>query len=106
MRGTSRSVAPCPRWRSSMHETSQNFGGGVAAYREFLLRTEGAADPLRFQLARRERFFAAFEADRPRARYVPDRAVFVRNLRRSLPEPGLDRRMLWLLATAKLNQSE
>ncbi len=83
-----------------------SFGGGVAGYREFLLRREGAADPLRCRLERRERFFAAIEADRPRARYEPERAVFLRNLRASRPEPGLDRRMLWLLATAKLNQSE
>jgi hypothetical protein len=80
--------------------------GGVAGYREFLLRTEGAADPVRRQLERRERFFAAFEADRPRARYEADRDVFLRNLRARHPEAGLDRRMLWLLATAKLNQSE
>jgi hypothetical protein len=84
----------------------QVFGGGVAAYREFLLRTEGAADPLKFQLERRERFFAGFESDRPRARYVADRGVFLRNLRARHPEGGLDRRMLWLIATAKLNQSE
>lgn len=82
------------------------FGGGVPGYREFLRRRDGAIDPLRLQIERRERFFTAFEADRPRARYVPDRAVFLRNLRASRPEPGLERRMLWLLATAKLNQSE
>lgn len=83
-----------------------SFGGGVAGYRDFLLRTEGAADPLRFQLERRERFFSDFEANRPRARFVADRDAFLRNLRARRPEPGLDRRMLWLLATAKLNQSE
>jgi len=85
---------------------SRSFGGGVAGYREFLLRTEGAADPLRFQLERRERFFSEFEANRPHARYAADRDVFLRNLRARRPESGLDRRMLWLLATAKLNQSE
>ena len=82
------------------------FGGGVAAYREFLLRREGAADPLRFRLERREEFFAEFETNRPRARYEADREVFLRNLRARRPEEGLDQRMLWLLATAKLNQSE
>jgi hypothetical protein len=86
--------------------TSSNFGGGVVGYREFLVRTDGAADPLRCQLATRERFFAEFEANRPTARFVPDRDVFLRNLRRSRPQAGLDRRMLWLLATAKLNQAE
>src|SRR6185295_19913588 len=85
---------------------SECFGGGVAAYRAFLLRTEGAADPLRFQLAERERFFADIDGSRPRATYADDRSVFLRNLRAGHPEPGLDRRMLWLLATARLNQSE
>jgi hypothetical protein len=85
---------------------SECFGGGVAGYREFLLRTEGTADPVRFQLQRRELFFAEFESSRPRARYVADRGVFLRNLRARCPDPGLDRRMLWLVATAKLNQSE
>lgn len=85
---------------------SSVFGGGVAAYREFLLRREGAADPLRYRLERREEFFAEFEANRPRARHEADRKLFLRNLRARRPEPNLDRRMLWLLATAKLNQSE
>jgi len=82
------------------------FGGGVAGYREFLQRTEGVADPVRFQLAARERLFADLEATRPTARHAADREVFVRNLYATRPEPGLDRRMLWLLATAKLNQAE
>jgi hypothetical protein len=30
----------------------------------------------------------------------------MRNLRRRRPEPGVDRKMLFLLATAKLNQAE
>jgi hypothetical protein len=85
---------------------SESFGGGVAGYREFLLRTDGAADPVRYQLQRRELFFAELELSRPQARYVADRSIFLRNLRTHRPEPGLDRRMLWLLATAKLNQSE
>lgn len=80
--------------------------GGLAGYREFLLRTDGAADPVRLQLERRERLFADLEATRPRARYEPDRRGFLRNLRARRPEAGLDRRLLWLLATAKLNQSE
>ncbi len=85
---------------------SANFGGGLLAYREFLLRTEGAADPVRFQLEQRERFFSELDSSRPETRYAADRGVFLRNLRARRPEAGLDRRMLWLLATAKLNQSE
>jgi hypothetical protein len=34
------------------------------------------------------------------------RDTFLRNVVRKRPEPGLDERMLWLLATAKANQSE
>lgn len=82
------------------------FGGGVAGYREFLLRTEGAADPLRLQLSRRERFFTEFEASRPRARYVADRDTFLHCLHTARVNPRHDRRLLWLVATAKLNQSE
>jgi hypothetical protein len=85
---------------------SENFGGGVLGYREFLLRREGAADPVRFQLRERERFFAQIDSTRPQARYIADRGVFLRNLRARRPEAGLDRRMLWLIATAKLNQAE
>jgi hypothetical protein len=85
---------------------SEMFGGGVPAYREFLLRREGEVDPVRFQLGERERFFAEIDATRPRARYVADRTVFLRNLRARTPEANLDRRMLWLVATAKLNQAE
>jgi len=86
--------------------TSPVFGGGIPAYREYLFRTEGAADPVRFQLAERERSFAELESSRPCARYAADRTVFLRNLRARRPDPGLDRKMLWLLGTAKLNQSE
>lgn len=78
---------------------------GVPGYREFLIRTEGAADPVRRQLARREQLFAELSSH-PRPLYAADPEAFVRNLRAPRPEPGLDRRMLWLLATAKLNQSE
>ncbi|TPG35927.1 hypothetical protein EAH80_07845 [Mycobacterium hodleri] len=35
-----------------------------------------------------------------------DRQTFLPNMRRRKPEPGLDRNMLFLLATAKLNQAE
>lgn len=81
-------------------------GGGVSGYRAFLLRTDGEADPVRFQLAARERVFAELESSRPRAGYVPNRELFVRSMRARRSEPDLDRRMLWLVATAKLNQSE
>lgn len=91
---------------SQLTVRSGSFGGGVAGYREFLLRTEGAADPVKFRLERRERSFAEFEASRPRARYEVDREVFLQNLWARRPDTSLDRRVLWLLATTKLNQAE
>ncbi len=86
--------------------TSAHFGGGLEGYRAFLLRTEGSADPVRRSLARREAGFAELESRRPRARWRPDRDTYLRNLKRRHPEPGLEPRMLWLLATAKMNQGE
>lgn len=82
------------------------FGGGVQGYRDFLRRTEGAADPVRFRLEHRELRYARMEEERRRSRYRPARDVFLRNVVRSAPEAGLDDRMTWLLATAKLNQAE
>ena len=39
--------------------------------------------------------------------YAPiDRATYFRNMARRRPEPGLEPRMLWILATAKANQAE
>jgi hypothetical protein len=79
---------------------------GIDGYREYLERRDGDADLLNRRLARRDEFFAAIEADPVRSTYPIDRQVFARNLRRRRPEPGLDRKMLFLLATAKLNQAE
>jgi hypothetical protein len=81
-------------------------GSGIEGYREFLARRDGDADLLNRRLASREEFFSALEADPVRSTRAIDRRVFVRNLRRRRPEPGLDRQMLFLLATAKLNQAE
>jgi hypothetical protein len=79
---------------------------GIDGYRDYLARRDGDADLLNRRLASREEFFAALEADPVRSNHPMDRAVFARNLRRRRPEPGIDRRMLFLLATAKLNQAE
>ncbi|GFG72737.1 hypothetical protein [Mycobacterium botniense] len=81
-------------------------GLGIEGYRAYLARRDGDADLLHRRLAGREAFFAALEADPIRSARSIDRAVFMRNLRRRRPEPGLDRQMLFLLATAKLNQAE
>jgi hypothetical protein len=79
---------------------------GIEGYREFLARRDGEADLLNRRLANRELFFHELEADPVRSTRPADRATFLRNLRRRKPEDGLDKKMLFLLATAKLNQAE
>lgn len=75
-------------------------------YRLFLRDRDGAADLRRGTLERREAFFAALAASPVRWQAHIDREAYRRNLKRRRPEPGLDARVLWLLATAKANQSE
>src|SRR5699024_2506480 len=41
-----------------------------------------------------------------RSTHPVDRQAFLRNLRRRRPEPGVEPKTLFLLATAKLNQAE
>lgn len=79
---------------------------GIEGYRDYLTRRDGEADLLHRRLASREEFFAGLEADPVRSSRPIDRHVFMRNLHRRRPEPGVGRQMLFLLATAKLNQAE
>jgi hypothetical protein len=79
---------------------------GIDGYRVYLERRDGEADLLNRRLASREEFFGGLEADPVRSAHPVDRGVFMRNLRRRRPEPGVDRKVLFLLATAKLNQAE
>ena len=81
-------------------------GLGIEGYRDYLTRRDGDADLLHRRLASREEFFAGLEADPVRSACHIDRDMFMRNLRRRRPEPAVDRRTLFLLATAKLNQAE
>jgi hypothetical protein len=81
-------------------------GTGIDGYRVYLQRRDGEADLLNRRLAGRDEFFGGLEADPVRSAHPIDRGVFKRNLRRRRPEPGVDRKMLFLLATAKLNQAE
>ena len=81
-------------------------GLGIEGYRDYLTRRDGSADLLHRRLASREEFFAGLEADPVRSNRRINRDVFMRNLRRRRPEPGVDRQTLFLLATAKLNQAE
>ncbi|WP_204802990.1 hypothetical protein [Mycobacterium riyadhense] len=79
---------------------------GIEGYRDFLARRDGDADLLHRRLTSREQFFAALDADPVRSTHPVDRRVFMRNLRRRRPEPDIDRKLLFLLTTAKLNQAE
>lgn len=79
---------------------------GIEGYREFLARRDGKADLLNRRLANREEFFGKLVANPVRSAHPIDQQTFLRNLRRRRPESGLDRKMLFLLATAKLNQAE
>jgi hypothetical protein len=81
-------------------------GSGIDGYRDYLARRDGDADLLNRRLASREEFFKSLEAEPIRSIHPIDRRVFARNLHRRRPEPGVDRQMLFLLATAKLNQAE
>ena len=75
-------------------------------YLAFLRARDGEADLLRHTLSGREAFFDRLAREPVRSRRAIDRETFLRNLARRRPEPGLDDRMLWLLATAKANQAE
>ena len=79
---------------------------GIEGYRDFLVRRDGDADLLHRRLSSREKFFSALETDPIHSSYPIDRNMFLRNLRRRRPEPDVDPKMLFLLATAKLNQAE
>lgn len=78
----------------------------VEGYRDYLLRRDGDADQLNRRLANREQFFDDLVADPVISRYHADQKTFLRNLSRRRPESGLDHKMLFLLATAKMNQAE
>jgi hypothetical protein len=75
-------------------------------YRRFLAARDGTPDLRRHTLSRREAFFAALDTAPLRSRAAIDRAAYRRNLLRRRPDPGLDDRILWLLASAKANQAE
>lgn len=79
---------------------------GIEGYRDFLAKRDGEADLLNRRLTNRELFFDQLEEHPVRSAKPVDRQTFLRNLRRRRPEPGLDPTMLFLLATAKLNQAE
>ncbi len=65
-----------------------------------------AADLLRHSLSKREAFFDDLARSPVRSSAPIDRASYFRNMARRRAEPGLEPRMLWILATAKANQAE
>jgi hypothetical protein len=79
---------------------------GIAGYERFLAARDGEPDLLRHTLSKREALFARLAGEPVRPAFRPDRDQYLRNVKRKKPESGLDRRMLWLLATAKSNQAE
>ena len=78
----------------------------LTGFRAFLATRDGEVNALRHTLSVREQFFARLEQNPVRSRLVVDRERFLRNLSRHAPEPDLEPRTLWLLATAKANQAE
>lgn len=79
---------------------------GIDGYRDYLRERDGEADLLNRRLANREEFFGRLEANPIRSAKAVDRQTFLHNLRSRRPDPALDRTMLFLLATAKLNQAD
>jgi len=75
-------------------------------YLRFLRERDGEPDFPRHTLSRREEFFAALAATPVRSAIRVDGAAYLRNLDRRRPAPGLDGRVLWLLAAACANQAE
>jgi hypothetical protein len=87
-------------------ERTMNENQGIVGYREFLVTRDGEADLLRRSLSKREAFFDELARNPVRSSVPVNRATYFRNMARRRPEPGLEPRTLWILATAKANQAE
>jgi hypothetical protein len=77
----------------------------LSSYLRFLRERDGEPDLATRTLSKRVEFFRELERNPVRPRRAIDRDAFHRNLGRT-PEPGLDPRILWLLAAAKVNIGE
>ncbi len=82
------------------------MGADHEGYLRFLIERDGTPDFGRRTLSRREAFLAALAETPVRSATPIDRAAYLRNLERRRLEPGLEPRLLWLLATARANQAE
>ena len=102
--GEGRASVAAHRRRS--HAPATRAAAPLEGYRQFLAARDGTPDLTRHTLSRREAFFAAADATPVRSAHVIDREAYRRNLRHRRVEAGLDQRLLWLLASAKANQSE
>jgi len=78
----------------------------VHGYRRFLEARDGTVDIAHETLSNREAFFRTIDERVVHSAWRPDPETFLRNIAQDRPEPGLDEKMLWLLATAKVNQGE
>lgn len=87
-------------------QSIKNIGGGVPAYRDFLIRTEGEANMMKFTLSTREKYFDELEKNAIKSNYKPDRETFLTAMYSRKFNPALDKKFYWIIATAKLNQSE
>lgn len=78
----------------------------IDGYLHFLESRDGEVDIYNETLSGREGFYRDIEAKPVHSHWEPDREVFLRNVKTSKVEDGLDPRMAWLVATAKANQAE
>ena len=87
-------------------DTSAQAIEGTDGYERFLAVRDGTPDLLRHTLSRREALYQSLAETPLESAYRPDRTAFLADFSRRRPRPGLDRRLLWLLAAAKSNQAE
>jgi hypothetical protein len=88
--------------------TPAEQAGFQKAYLTYLRKRDGVPDMRTQRFDVRERFFAGLDASPELWVGTPpvNQEVFDRNHARRVPEPDLDERALWALATAKTNRAE
>ena len=87
--------------------SSSERQGAVKDFLEFLRGRDGEVEPLAHRLSKREAYFQRLDQQPVRSTVPVDQAQFDCHHRADgKPAAGLDDKMLWLLATAKLNRGE